>query len=274
MAVAPLLGSPSLQLAIRDGIALLTLNRPRQHNALSRELRRSLAAALEALGKDPAVRVIVLTGAGDRAFSVGLDLEELGAGVLPDNEIGPEAPMLRAFEAVRQPVIGAVNGFAVTGGLELALQCDLLVASTRACFADTHARVGVVSGWGMSQQLTAAIGPMRARYMHFTGNFVDADTAKEWGLVLDVVEPERLLAHCEALAREIAECDMPTLHSMREAARFAVRGTPGEGLRLEHKLARQSMLRFDPAAFERRRTALQQRGQKQSAAAARGHREV
>src|SRR3989344_2036214 len=172
---------------VSEGVATLTLNRPAQHNALSRTLREELAATLTRLAADDRVGVVVLTGAGDKAFCAGADLKEMEHAPLKPEELGPEAPLMRALRALRKPTIAAINGFALTGGFELAVNCDILVASTRARFADTHARVGLVSAWGLTQHLPRLIGPVRARYLSFTGNYLDAQTALAWGLVLDVV---------------------------------------------------------------------------------------
>ncbi len=185
---------------IRDGVATITLNRPRQMNALSAELRRRLVAALDGLSGDDAVRAVIVTGAGEKAFTAGVDLKELETAPLTTDELGPDGPMHRAIRKLGKPTIAAVNGFAITGGMELAINCDILVASTSARFADTHARVGIVPGWGMSQLLPRIIGPVRARYMSFTGNFVDAATAKAWGLVLEVLPPDELMPFCQKLA--------------------------------------------------------------------------
>ena len=128
---------------------------------------------LRELDADPEVRVMILTGA-DPAFCAGLDLKELGvSGLSSDSEVIGSLP----FSSLTKPLIGAVNGPAVTGGFELALGCDLLIASERAKFADTHARVGVVPGWGLSQRLPRLIGINRAKELSLTGNFLDAHTA-------------------------------------------------------------------------------------------------
>ena len=132
-------------------VAVLTLNRPQAMNALSQSLIRSLTAAIVALGRDETARVLVLTGAGERAFSAGLDLKELGAtsGLLGMVEgDGARPNPIRAIEQCPKPVIAAVNGVAITGGFELALACDILMAADTARFADTHQRVGVIPGWG------------------------------------------------------------------------------------------------------------------------------
>ena len=154
-------------------------------------------------------------------------------------------------------------------GSALALQCDLLVASERARFADTHARVGLVAGWGLSQRLTQAIGPARARYLHFTGNFLDAQTARDWGLVLDVVAPEALLPRCREIARDMLGCDWPTLRAMKRAQRQGEQGTLRQGLEIEAGLSRESLARLDPVQLAQRVQALMARGKSQAGQAAR-----
>jgi len=177
----------SIVLDIADGIAVATLNRPQQHNALSRELRDNLGLLLRDVERDDRVKVLIITGAGEKSFSAGADLKEFEVAPLRTHEMGIDSAVMLAFEALSKPVIAAVNGYAVTGGLEIVVNCDIPIASTNARFADTHARVGVLPGWGLSQYLQALVGPVRARYMAFTGNYVDAQTAKDWGLVLEVV---------------------------------------------------------------------------------------
>jgi enoyl-CoA hydratase len=249
---------------IRDGVATLTLNRPRQMNALSAELRRRFGVALEALGQDESVAVVVITGAGEKAFSAGVDLKELETAPLTAEELGPEGPVNRAFRALGKPTIAAVNGFAITGGMELAINCDILVASTNARFADTHARVGIVPGWGMSQLLPRLIGPVRARYMSYTGNFVDAATAKEWGLVLEVLPPGDLLPFCLKLAAEIASCDRATLSDVRQAINGGLETTLEAGLALEGRLSQAATRRLDRARFASTRAAVMARGKAQA----------
>ncbi len=172
-----------------SGYAVLMLNRPQKLNALSMELRGELVAAIEELQCDPAVRVLILTGAG-RAFCAGLDLDELSkaeGNSTPAFELDPVAALLK-FEG---PVIGAINGVAATGGFELAMACDILIASTDAQFADTHAKVGLLPGWGLSVRLPRRIGLHRAKEMAFTAHFVSAAEAGAWGLVNRVVPPRR-----------------------------------------------------------------------------------
>lgn len=192
----------------QDGVAVLTLNRPEAMNALSRALQDELHDAIEAADADPEVRVLVITGAGERAFSAGLDLKEVGAHGLSlsgDGERGRD-PVKRLWRCAK-PSIGAVNGVAITGGFELALACDILLASTNARFADTHVRVGVTPGWGLSQALSRRIGSSRAKELSLSGNFLDAETAAAWGLVNRVVAPADLLPATRRLALDIASCD-------------------------------------------------------------------
>jgi len=253
-----------LRTEISDGVATLTLNRPKQMNALSAELRRRFGQALAALGADASVAVVIITGAGEKAFTAGVDLKEMETAPLTPEELGPDSPVNRAFRELGKPTIAAVNGFAITGGMELAINCDILVASTNARFADTHARVGIVPGWGMSQILPRLIGPVRARYMSFTGNFVDAATAKAWGLVLDVLPPADLLPFCQKMGREIASCDRATLADVRRAIAGGLETTLAEGLALEGRLSKAATVRLDRARFAATREAVMSRGKEQS----------
>jgi enoyl-CoA hydratase len=249
---------------VRDGVATVTLNRPRQMNALSAELRGRLVSTLDGLAADDGVAVVILTGAGQKAFTAGVDLKELETAPLTVAELGPDAPMHRAIRELGKPTIAAVNGFAITGGMELAINCDILVASTNARFADTHARVGIVPGWGMSQLLPRLIGPVRARYMSYTGNFVDAATAKEWGMVLEVLPPAELLPFCRKLAAEIASCDRATLADVRRCINGGLETTLEAGLALEGRLSKAATLRMDRSKFAATREAVMSRGKEQS----------
>jgi enoyl-CoA hydratase len=187
-----------------DGYAIVTLNRPEAMNALSRELRADFVAAFRQCCDDPNIRVVILTGAG-KAFCAGFDLKELSQSTGgPANEA--DNTMARAMEAFGGPIIGAINGHAVTGGFELALACDVLIASENARFADTHARVGILPGWGLSQRLPRLIGLSRAKQISFTGRPVFARQAFEWGLVNDVVSADELLPTAVALAKEMCAC--------------------------------------------------------------------
>jgi len=188
----------------RDGYAVVTLNRPEEMNALSRELRSDFVAAFESCTGDESIRVIVLTGNG-KAFCAGFDLKEL-ASAEADASSEADNTIARAMEAFHGPIIGAINGHAVTGGFEMALACDILIASDKARFADTHARVGILPGWGLSQKLPRMIGLSRAKEISFTGAPVFAQQAYEWGIVNHVVPAEELLPRAEKMAEDMCAC--------------------------------------------------------------------
>jgi len=190
---------------LEGAVATVTLNRPEKRNALSALLVSALADHIAQLDADPGVRSIVLTGA-DPAFCAGFDLKNLGSELAETRaqRWEGETPRLGMMPLHSTPIIGAINGPAVTGGLELALGCDFLIASERARFADTHARVGVMPGGGMTIRLPALIGVDRARRMSLTGDFVDAATALAWGLVTEITPHDQLLDRALELAATIA----------------------------------------------------------------------
>lgn len=238
-----------------DGVAVVTLHRPAKHNALSAALLAELGAAVEALAAEPALRALVLTGS-DPAFCAGLDLTELG------QRSSDGERTLRPLPDVPVPVVAAVNGVAVTGGLELALACDLRIASERARFADTHCRVGVVPGWGMTARLPAAVGPGWARQMSFTGDYVDAALALRIGLVNEVVPHAGLLDRAVAIAASIATTEPTTLRRVREL--YDLGGTTADALRAEQQAAAQGLALADPEQLAARRDAVFARGRAQA----------
>lgn len=188
-----------------DGFAIVTLNRPDAMNALSRELRRDFVAAFAACTEDAEIRVLILTGAG-KAFCAGFDLKELGSMDADNTADEADNVVARAMEDFEGPIIGAINGHCITGGFEMALACDVLIASDNARFADTHARVGMLPGWGLSQKLPRLIGLSRAREIAFTGAPIFARQAYEWGLVNHVVTGEELLPRAIKMAQDMCAC--------------------------------------------------------------------
>ncbi len=193
-----------------DGVALVTLNRPDAMNALSRKLQAAICDVMASVRADQTVRALVITGAGERAFTAGLDLKELGAGASTlgaGSDADPSRDPISAIEHCGKPVIGAINGVAITGGFELALACTMRIASVNARFADTHALVGVIPGWGLSQKLSRIVGLGRAKEMSLSGRFIDAQTALAWGLVNRIVSADDLLPQARALAAQIARLD-------------------------------------------------------------------
>lgn len=258
------MSEPVLLVDKKDGIATLTLNRPDQMNALSLELRQALADEIEQIRTDSEIGVVILTGAG-RAFCAGLDLKEMGSreGREKRDSRAPAPDPPQLLRSLPQPVIGAINGVAVTGGFEISLSCDILIATPETYFADTHARVGLLAGWGLSQRLSRAIGLNRAKELSLTGNFLSADRAYEWGLVNRIVPREELLPTCEALARDMLSC-VPDV--MRQYKRMIDRGYDlalGDAMTYEVEIARthQSPAPEEVAA---RRIEIQKRGREQS----------
>ena len=266
--------SEPLVLVARDGaVATVTLNRPEALNALSRGLRRELVRQLRALAGDETVEVVVLTGAG-RAFCAGLDLKELGGETEPDGvdaaqgggagDVDGDHDVCGAMRSLQRPIVGAINGVAITGGFEIALACDILLAAEEARFADTHALVGVVAGWGLSQRLPRLIGPMRAKELSLTGNFLDAHTAERWGLVNRVLPIHQLLPAALALAAQIAATDRRTREEICRLIDHGFGSTLGEGLAEEARASAEHMRREVTAEGVRaRRAAIQERGRRQ-----------
>ncbi|MCF6389025.1 enoyl-CoA hydratase [Mycobacterium sp. MBM] len=201
--------------ADHGAVRLLTLNRPQARNALSHEVIRALYAALKAADADEQVRAVVLTGT-DPAFCAGVDLKEAARDGLKFFEEFRSQSCITAVREMRTPIIGAVNGATFTGGLEIALGCDFLVASERAVFADTHARVGILPGGGMTARLPQVVGLAMARRMSMTGEVIDAARAERIGLVTEVVAHERLLQRALQLAEAIAEVPGPTMLGLKQ----------------------------------------------------------
>jgi len=206
---------PVVLVVVEDLVATVTLNRPEARNALDRATQYALWDAIAAADANPDVRVVIITGAGP-AFCAGVDLKEVGGERPPTvaprerGEAGPgrdASGLYRFLPVTGKPVIGAINGPAVTGGLEVALQCTFLVASERARFADTHGRVGIMPGGGMTVLLAQAVGLRKAIELSLTGNFLSAAEALRLGLVNHVVPHEELLPFTRRLAADIASCD-------------------------------------------------------------------
>ena len=251
----------------RDGpVAVVTMNRPEAMNALSSGLRAELAAAMVEVDADDTIHAVVLTGAGTRAFTAGLDLKELGvAGLGAANAETPAANPVKAIEQCRKPVIGAINGVAITGGFEVALACDILIASENARFADTHARVGIMPGWGLSQKLSRMIGISRAKELSLSGNFLDAQTACQWGLVNRVVSAEDLLGVAKKLAADIASADPAMIAAYKHLIDGGFALPFGEAMALEHATSSARNAQVKGGEVEERRKAVMERGRAQQA---------
>jgi enoyl-CoA hydratase len=192
-------------LDVERQIAVITLNRPERRNAINQQLLTRLYDALDAVTVRDDVRVIIITGKGP-SFCAGLDLGAIGKENLFDPRgDGRDLPDL--MRACKKPIIAAVNGHAITGGFELALNCDFIIAAENAQFSDTHARVGIHPGWGMTQLLQQTVGQRRAKQISFTCQPIYAHTALAWGLVNEVVPGELLLDRARTIAAQIVQAD-------------------------------------------------------------------
>jgi len=256
---------------VADGVATITLNRPAARNALNRATQYALWDAVAAAGADPEVAVVILTGA-DPAFCAGVDLKEVGGGVppmVPPRDRGEPGPgrgadgLYRFLPVIDKPVIGAINGVAVTGGLEVALQCTFLVASERARFGDSHARVGILPGGGITVLLAQTVGLRKAIELSLTGNFLSAADALRLGLVNHVVPHEDLLPFARQLAADIAGNDQAAVRRLHQHyRRLANAATLNEAHLLEGMMAETWPL--DAGQVAARRTAVTARGRAQA----------
>ena len=250
---------------IRDGVALVTLNRPEAMNALSKQMRAEIAQTFQALNADDSVRAVVLTGAG-KAFTAGLDLKELGADASAmgaANATDAERNPVVAIEKCAKPIIGAINGAAITGGFELALACDILIASQNATFADTHARVGIMPGWGLSQKLSRMLGISRAKELSLSGNFLDAQTACAWGLVNRVVAPEVLVETALKLAGDIATALPDKVQAYKRLIDDGFAIPFGDALKLERERSSKLNAQVTPDVVAKNREDVMARGREQ-----------
>jgi len=249
-------------------IAIITLNRPEARNAINPALQRDLAAAMEEVDKDENIEVLILTGAGT-AFCAGMDLKYLG-------QAGPGAGAERAAEDpdrphnwaklinFRCPTIAAVNGPTITGGFELALSCDMIIASENAFFGDTHARVGIVPGGGMSQILPRLVGSKRAMEISLGCDFVSAKEAAQMGFVNRVVPADKLLETAEALAKKIMGNNKECMLKVRQLIKEGYDGDFRTGMRIERLRAAAWSAQVRPQDVEARRPGILEKGRKQA----------
>ena len=218
----------------RGKVAILTINRPDKLNALNRKVHTEGVAALDALRKDDSVRVLVITGAGEKSFIAGADISEFeGQTPITQRDLFHEKTFFNTIDAFPKPVIAMVNGFCLGGGNELAMACDLRIASENARFAQPEINLGIMCGGGGTQRLPRLIGEGRAMEMALTGDMIDAATAHKFGLVNHVYSVDELEAKTMELAEKIAEKAPIALQLSKEAVKFASRSNLDEGLRRE-----------------------------------------
>ncbi len=201
-------------LSVNEGIATITLNRPKRHNAINQALLIELYNHIEEVTNNDSIRVAVLTGNG-KSFCSGVDLEAVKTENLFDPRgDGTDLPDL--FAACDKPIIAAVNGNAITGGFEMALNCDFMIASEKAAFADTHVKVGIHPGWGLTQILQENVNQRRAKQISLTGQMIGAHRAFEWGLVNEIVPHEQLIPRTLQIAADIAGIDPNMLKTVKK----------------------------------------------------------
>ncbi|MFO7560463.1 MAG: enoyl-CoA hydratase-related protein [Desulfobacterales bacterium] len=211
---------------IKENIAIITLNRPSKRNAIDQNLMMNLHNSFERFSKNSEIRVGILTGSGD-TFCAGLDLSSPITGNILD--------LLDIWKEIDKPIIGAINGHAITGGFELALNCDFLIASENASFADTHARMGIHPGWGVTQLLQQAVGIRMAKQISLSCQFFSARQMLDSGLVNEVVPREKLMERCMEIARDIASANQEMLGVVKKLIEQGGDGTYREGLLRERE---------------------------------------
>ena len=218
----------------KDRVARITLNRPQVLNALNPELLQELKEVLSDIANDDAVDVVVLTGAG-RAFSAGVDIKSMDE-ENPDRSTTARRKLaldvIAAIENLNRPMIAAINGYCLTGALELATACDLIIASENAVFGDTHARWGLIPTWGGSQRLPRLVGVMKAKEMVFTCDTLTASEAQQIGLVNKVVAPEKLEAAVQELVDKILANSQASIRIQKSLINRGLRMDYGSALKM------------------------------------------
>jgi len=218
----------------RERVAIVTINRPGKMNALNIQTREEGAAALEELRADESVRVVVFTGAGEKAFVAGADIAEFaGRTAVTQRDVMTGRSLFTAIDTFPKPVIAMINGYCLGGGCELALACDLRIAGERASFGQPEINLGIIPGGGGTQRLTHLVGEVKAMELILTGEIINAQTAYAYGLVNMVVPMEELEAKTMEIANRIAEKSPIALRMAKEAVKTASRSPLDEGLRRE-----------------------------------------
>jgi enoyl-CoA hydratase len=261
-----IMSEPVVLVTKEGGIATVTLNRPEKLNALNRDLRLNFCRVMQELRDDPEAQVVIITGAG-RAFCAGLDLRELGEDAKTESGAlvrdGTNVSFISVIEDMNVPVIAAVNGFAVTGGFEMVLACDMIVAAEDAQFADTHARVGVMPGGGMTARLPRAIGIRKAKEFSLTGNYLSAREGERMGLVNRVVAPGQAVTEARVLATQILSANQSIVRQLKKLYELTTRATLQDGLRIEQEFFRAYNSNSNLKDFDQQREAVMERGRSQ-----------
>lgn len=221
-----------------NGVVLLTINSPRTMNALNSEVIRELECAFYELNLDDDVKAVVLTGAGEKAFVAGADIKEMSAMTACEALAFAKAGqrLMTLIGRMTKPVIAAVNGYALGGGLELALACDFIYASEKARLGLPEVTLGVIPGFGGTQNLARLIGPNRAKELALSGKMITADKALAWGLVNELFPPEELVAKAKECAAQIASVCSISVGFVKDAVNSGLDMSREDGLRYEASL--------------------------------------
>lgn len=218
----------------RDRVAIVTINRPEKRNALNIQTRAEGAAVLDELRADDSVRVVILTGAGDKAFIAGADIAEFAERTaIQQREVMLDRSLFNAIDGFPKPIIAMVNGYCLGGGCEVALACDLRIASDKASFGQPEVNLGIIPGGGGTQRLTRLVGEGKAMELILSGEIINAENALTIGLVNHVVPADQLEAKTMEIANRIAEKSPVALRLAKEAVKLASRSNLDEGLRRE-----------------------------------------
>jgi enoyl-CoA hydratase len=223
----------TLHVETQDGVVVVTINRPQVRNALSAEVVRDLRAVLDAYAEDETVHALIFTGAGDKAFAAGADIRQLRDRTFKDGLAGGMQKLYDEIEDYVKPTIAAVNGYALGGGCELALACDIRIASTNAKFGLPELNLGIIPGAGGTQRLARLVGVGRALEMILTGRMIEAAEAERIGLVSRVVEPEQLVAAAKEVAAAVAAKGPVAVRLARLAVKAGIETDLRTGLLVE-----------------------------------------
>jgi enoyl-CoA hydratase len=227
-----------LLIETNNGVAKLTINSPKTLNALNSAVLDEIECALYELDRDDDVKVVVLTGAGEKAFVAGADIKEMaGMNAYAGQQFALKGQrVMLMIEKMKKPVIAAVNGYALGGGLELALGCDFIYASEKARFGFPEVTLGIIPGFGGTQNLSRRIGVARANELIFTGKMIDASKATEWGIVNEIFAPEELLPKALETAQSIARLGTLAVASAKSAIANGLNMGKEDGFRYEASL--------------------------------------
>ncbi|MFD2170262.1 enoyl-CoA hydratase-related protein [Tumebacillus lipolyticus] len=228
----------NLLFEVQDGVGIISLNRPKALNALNSTLLNEMGALLDDIAKDEQIKVVVITGAGEKAFAAGADIAEMQSLNAMDGRAFSANGMkhISKLETIPQPTIAAVNGFALGGGCEVVMACDIRIASTKAKFGQPEVNLGVTPGFGGTQRLPRLVGPAIAKELLFTGDVIGAERAYQIGLVNQVVEPEELMNKALEMAKKIAAKGQLAVKMCKQGVNEGMNMDLSRGLQYETEL--------------------------------------